>query len=408
MSDLSVAAQARSATAGSVAQASPARTNWVLFFVGVGALVVAMSQSLLLPVLPTLPAELSTTVSNVDWLLTSTLLAAAVAVPLFGRLGDMFGKRRLLLVALALLATGSLICAVTDNIALMIVGRSIQGASTAAIPLGISLLSALLPRERVGSAIALVSSMLGVGAALSLPLAGLVAQHLDFHILFSITCVGGAVAFAGVLAVVPEAPSRSGGRVDVVGAVLLSAGLVALLLPLAETSNWGWGSARVVGLLALALVLLVTLGWAELRIRDPLVDLVALRRRPLVLTNIASLLFGFALFASLIGTTSYVQAPEASGYGFGSSMVVGGLVLLPSGVGMLLLAPVRRAWWPFAVGDRPSPWGRSSSRWDGGYESSSPRRCGRSSSVPQWSGSGPASATPPCRHSSTPTPPRRR
>ncbi|ONH34060.1 MULTISPECIES: MFS transporter [Protofrankia] len=341
MADLSTAATSRPTGAELHTPApSLARPTLVLLVVGLGALMVSMSQGILVPVLPILPAELGTTASNVEWLLTSTLLVAAVAVPLFGRLGDMFGKRRMLLIALAALAAGSLIDAVTSNIALLIIGRVVQGLGTAAIPLGISLLASLLPRERAGTGIAMISAMMGVGAALGLPMAGLIADHADFHILFWVTGIGGVLAFAGVLAVVPEAPNRTGGRVDLVGALLLSAGLTALMLPLAETANWGWGSARVIGLLALAVVLLVALYRFELRTREPLVDVLSLRRRPLILTNLASVLFGFALFASMIGTASYVQAPEASGYGFGSSMVVGGLTLLPGGLCMLFFAPV--------------------------------------------------------------------
>jgi MFS family permease len=233
-----------------------------------------------------------------------------------------------------------LLDAFTDNLGLLIAGRAIQGVSLAAIPLGISLLSSLLPRERVGSAIALISSMLGVGGALGLPLAGVVAEHADFHVLFWITAAAGGVAFLGTALVVPEAPNRQGGRVDLAGSVVLSAGLVALLLPLAQGSAWGWSSARTLGLLAASAVLLVGFVALELRIRSPLVDVRATARRPIVLTNSASLMFGFALFASLIGTASYVQAPRASGYGFGSSIVVAGLCLLPAGLFMLLLAPV--------------------------------------------------------------------
>ena len=133
------------------------------------------------------------------------------------------------------------------------------------------------------------------------------------------------------------------GRLDLVGTLLLSATLVALLLPLAQTAAWGWGSARVVGLLSLSAVLLVVFGWSQTRIREPLVDLVALRRRPIVLTNVASILFGFALFASMIGTAGYVQAPEATGYGFGSSILVSGLAMLPGGLMMLFFAPVAAA-----------------------------------------------------------------
>ncbi|SFC50509.1 Major Facilitator Superfamily protein [Nocardioides terrae] len=319
---------------------STARARLELFVVGLGALVVSLAQSLLIPVLGELPGDLHTSASTVSWLLTSTLLVGAVSVPIMGRLGDMFGKRLLLLVAVGSLVAGSLLTAVTSNVALLIAGRAIQGVSAAAIPLGISLLAGLLPRERVGSAVALISAMLGVGGALGLPLAGFVAEHADFHALFWITAGVGVVAFVGILTIVPESPNRSGGHVDVVGAVLLGAGLVALLLPLSESSSWGWGSAKVWGLLATSAVLLVAFGWSQTRIREPLVDLKAVRRKPIVLANLASILFGFALFASFIGTAAYVEAPEQTGYGFASSLLVGGLVMLPSGLMMLVFAPV--------------------------------------------------------------------
>ena len=124
------------------------------------------------------------------------------------------------------------------------------------------------------------------------------------------------------------------------GAVLLAAGLVCLMLPLAQSSAWGWGDPKVAILLVSSVVLLAVFGWSQTRIREPLVDLQALRRKPIVVTNIASILFGFALFASFIGTASYVEAPAESGYGFGSSLLVGGLAMLPSGLAMLFLSPV--------------------------------------------------------------------
>lgn len=319
---------------------SSRRATLELLVVGLGALVVALAQSVLIPVLSILPADLDTSASNVSWLLTSTLLVAAITVPIMGRLGDMFGKRLMLLVAIGALVVGSLITSFTDHIGLLIAGRAIQGASAAAIPLGISLLAVVMPRERVGSSIALVSAMLGVGGSLGLPLAGFVAENADFHVLFWITSAAGIIAFIGILLIVPEAPGRSGGRVDLVGSVLLAGGLVALLLPLAQSSTWGWDDPRVAILLVTAAVLLLVFGWSQVRIEDPLVDLTALRRPPIVLTNLASILFGFALFASFIGTASYVEAPESSGYGFGSSLLVGGLAMLPGGIAMLLLSPV--------------------------------------------------------------------
>jgi len=313
------------------------RANLELLVVGLGALVVSLSQSVLVPVLGDLQQEYG---EKTNWLLTATLLVAAVGVPIMGRLGDMFGKRKILLVALGAITLGSLIDALTSDFALLVVGRAIQGASAAAIPLGISLLATLMPRERVASSVALISAMLGVGGSLGLPLAGLVAQNWDWHVLFWINAVVGAIAFLGVLTVVPESQQKDGGQVDFIGAVLMSAGLVCLILPLEQAADWGWGSTKVWGLLIAAAVILVVFALVELRKDEPLVDLTALRRRPIIMTNLASICFGFALFASFIGTATFVEAGKWTGYGFEVSLLVGGLTLLPSGIAMLVLSPV--------------------------------------------------------------------
>lgn len=316
------------------------RTGLWLLFVGVGALVVALSQTILIPILSVLPVELNTTTDVVQWLLTITLLVGGISVPLLGRLGDMFGTRRMLLVAVGAMAAGSLVTAVASDIPVLLIGRGIQGIGAGAIPLGISLLAKILPKEKSATGIAVVSAMLGVGGALGLPLAGLIAENFDFHVLFWITGIAGVLAFLGILLMVPESPSLNGGRIDYAGAVLLSGALVTLLLPLSQGSKWGWDSFAVLGLFLVSIVFFVALVLWQGRIDYPLVDIKTLRRRPIALTNVASLLFGFALFASLIGTASYVQAPEATGYGFGSSIVVGGLVMLPSGLCMLIFAPI--------------------------------------------------------------------
>lgn len=303
---------------------------------------VALTQTLLIPVLPEIQADLGSTTSGTQWLLTSTLLVAAIAVPVFGRLGDLYGKRLMLMVSVGALVVGSLVCALAgDNLAVMIVGRAITGASAAAIPLGISLIGTVLPPHRTGTGIALVSATLGVGGALGLPLAALVAQSSDYHVLFWICVAGGAVALFGIRWAIATDPSRNGaGRFDLVGTALLSVILVCLLLPLSQASTWGWGDPRTIGLLAVSAVALVVFVLVERRTASPLVDVVSNARPALLLTNIASICVGFALFAMLIGTATYVQAPEATGYGFGSSVLAGGLAMAPSGIMMLLFAPV--------------------------------------------------------------------
>jgi EmrB/QacA subfamily drug resistance transporter len=308
--------------------------------VAICGVLVALTQTLLVPVLPAVQADLGSSTSDTQWLLTSTLLAAAVAVPVFGRLADLYGKRLMLLVAAGSLALGSLICALSDDLAPLIVGRVITGFSAAAIPLGISLIGTVLPPKRAGTGIALVSATLGIGGALGLPLAALVAQNADYHVLFWICVAGGLLAVVGIGVAVAEPPRTAKGTFDYAGAVLLSVVLVCLLLPLAQAANWGWGDPRTIGLLVAAVVGLLAFVAFERRAASPLIDVVSNARKSLLLTNIASLFVGFALFASLIGTASYVQAPEASGYGFGSSVLEGGLAMLPSGVAMILLSPV--------------------------------------------------------------------
>jgi MFS family permease len=308
--------------------------------VAITALLASLVISLPVPVLPQIARDIGSSTTSTEWLLTSTLLGAAVAVPIAGRLGDLYGKRLMLLAAGFFLTVGSLICALSHSLVALVIGRGISGLAIVAIPLGISLITVTLPPRRASSGIALVSAMLGIGGALALPIAGFIGEHADYHVLFWGSVVGGGVAMVGDWFLLMEPAQRGAGRFDVPGAVLLSVALACLLLPLSEAAVWGWGSPRTIGLLAAAAVLLVVFVLIERRVRSPLVDIAVNIRPALLRTNAASVCVGFALFASLIGTASYVQAPRASGYGFAASIVVSGLCLLPSGVGMLALSPV--------------------------------------------------------------------
>jgi MFS family permease len=182
--------------------------------------------------------------------------------------------------------------------------------------------------------------MLGVGGALGLPLAGLLADNVDYHVLYWIGAGGAVVSLVLVLLLVGEARIGEQTSVDLPGILLLAGGLVCLVLPLSEAGSWGWDSPATLILLAVAVVLLALLAFVEFRASKPLLDVRALANPPIAMTNVASVFVGFALFASFVGTANYVQAPTATGYGFGSSVLVAGLCLLPSGVLMLLLAPL--------------------------------------------------------------------
>jgi MFS family permease len=314
-----------------------------LAVVSLAGLLASLTQSLLIPVLPKITTDLHSSTGDVQWLLTSTLLVASVAVPVAGRLGDLYGKKVTLIAAAAALCVGSLVSALSGGLVPMIVGRAIVGVSMAVIPLGISLLSSILPRERASAGIALVSAMLGIGGALGVPMAAWIGEHADYHLLFWICAAGGALSVLGTWLLLSEPPGRSTGRLDLPGTVVLAGALVCLLLPLSQAAGWGWSSPTTIGLLAAAAVLLVGFVIWERRAASPLVDVRVNAAPALLLTNVASVCVGFALFATLIGTASYVEAPRVTGYGFGSSVVVGGLCLLPSGVAMLILSPASAA-----------------------------------------------------------------
>ncbi|WP_406107054.1 MFS transporter [Streptomyces sp. NBC_01003] len=309
----------------------------VLAFAGI---TVAVMQTLLVPVIKDLPVLLGTAPSNATWVLTSTLLAGAVSTPIMGRLGDLYGKRRMLLTSLAIMVVGSLVAGFTSDLIVMIVGRALQGFAMGAIPLGIGLMRDELPREKLGSAMALMSSSIGVGGGLALPLAALVAQHADWHALFFGAAGLGVVAILLTLFFVPESSVKAEGSFDVLGAIGLSAGLVLLLLPITKGSDWGWTDPMTLGLFGAALVVLVLWGVMELKLKAPLVDLRTTARREVLLTNLASIMVGVAFYAISLVLPQLLQLPKATGYGLGQSMVVAGLCVAPLGLTMMFTAPV--------------------------------------------------------------------
>ncbi|MFI5472548.1 MFS transporter [Streptomyces cacaoi] len=331
-------AQPRSAEAGE-GSAAP-RADLVVAVLAFGGIVVSLMQTLVIPIVPELPKLLDAPASDTAWAVTATLLAAAVATPVMGRLGDMHGKRRMLLVSLLMLIAGSVTAALSDGLVPMIVGRALQGLASGVIPLGISIMRDELPAERLGSATALMSASLGIGGALGLPAAALIADHFDWHMLFWTSAALGVVAAVLVPVFVPESKVRTGGRFDLVGALGMAAGLVCLLLAISKGADWGWGSGTTLGLFAAAVVVLLLWGVFELRVREPLVDLRTTARRQVLVTNLASMAFGFSMFAMSLVLPQLLQLPEATGYGLGRSLLAAGLVMAPTGLVMMATAPL--------------------------------------------------------------------
>ncbi|WP_432991493.1 MFS transporter [Dactylosporangium sp. CA-233914] len=317
-----------------------ANSTLVVLFLSLGGLAYAVLQSLVAPALPVIAKDLSASTGDISWVLTAYLLAASVLTPILARLGDMVGKRKVLLVVLVLLAIGTLIAALAPNLAVLVAARSLQGAAGAILPLSIGIVRDELPRERVGVTVGLLSAIFGIGAGLGIVAAGPIVDHLSWQWLFWLPLILIAVALAGVAFGVPESPVRTPGRLDILGAVILSAGLVALLLAISKGREWGWVEPKTLGLLIGGAVLLVVFALAELRIREPLIDMRLVGIRGVWTTNLVGLTFGFAMFGTFLLIPTLLELPTATGYGFGKTVSDAGLFLLPTTLMMLVFGPL--------------------------------------------------------------------
>lgn len=306
-------------------------------------LVASFMQTLVIPLIPSLPAILDAAPADASWVITVTLVAAAVIMPVSGRLGDLYGKRLVILASLVLLVAGSVVSALASSLLPMVVGRGLQGCAMGVVPLGISIMRDILPPQRVGSAIALMSATLGVGGAVGLPVSAVIAQTSSWRVLFWLSAGLGAACLVLLWAMVPDSKVRAIGRFDALGAVGLAGGLVSLLLAITKGGTWGWGSVTTLSLFAASVVVLVVWGVYQLRVRYPLVDLRVSARRPVLFTNLASVMVGFSMYSASLVLPQLLQAPALTGYGLGQSMVAAGLWMAPGGLAMLLLSPVSAA-----------------------------------------------------------------
>ncbi|MFG2674438.1 MFS transporter [Streptomyces sp. DT20] len=318
-----------------------ARTGGVVATLAFAGTVAAVMQTLVTPLIAELPKLLNTSSSNATWVITVTLLVSAVCVPVSGRLGDLLGKRRMLLVCSVPLFVGSVVCALASSVVPMIIGRGLQGMGMGMVPLGIALLRDVVPREKLSSSIALVSASLGIGGALGLPIASAVAQYANWRVLFWGSAALALTISALIWFLIPDVPAGAKGqRFDVPGALGLAVGLVCLLLAVSKGAEWGWASTTTVGLFVASVVVLLAWGFWELRTRDPLVDLRTTARPRVLITNLASLFVGFGMYAGMLIAPQLLQFPEATGYGLGQSMLAAGLWMAPGGIMMMIVSPL--------------------------------------------------------------------
>lgn len=305
-----------------------------------GGLAAALTQTLVIPIQSELPGLLGTSAANSAWVVTITLLTAAVSMPVAGRLADLFGKQRVLVACAAFLAAGSVVCALSDSLAPILVGRGMQGIAMGFIPVGISLMREITPPDLAATAMAAMSATLGVGGAIGLPLSAWIVEVGDWHTLFWVATGIALVVLVLSWFVVPHVHDAQPGHFDVAGAIGLAIGLVSLLVGISKGNAWGWGDPRTLGAMAAGVVVLLAWGAYELRQSDPLVDLRTSAQLPVLMTNLAALAIGFGMMAQAIVVPQLLQLPAQTGYGLGQTILEAGLWMAPGGLMMMVFAPV--------------------------------------------------------------------
>ena len=299
--------------------------------------VVSIISSLGAPLLVTVAQDFHTSISTAQWSLTVTLITGAVASPVLGRLGDGRWRRETIIASLSLVTVGGVLTAVASSFAVLLIGRAFQGVGLGLVPLTMAAARSELPGGKVASMIAILSVTTGAAAGLGYAISGLLAQSWGLRGAYWFGTIVCAFALFSVVAVMPSsAQAGRAGRLDWIGSVLFAVALVAVMIGLAEGSGWGWGSQRVIALLACGIALLAV--WSVQQLRDnpaPLVELRLLRHPAVLAGDACAFLLIMAMYMGLSVVTEFVQIPRADGFGFSASVGVAGLVLIPLSVLLL-------------------------------------------------------------------------
>jgi EmrB/QacA subfamily drug resistance transporter len=312
----------------------------ILTLLTVAGIAFALMQTLVVPALPFFQREFGTTANGATWIATGFLLSSSVLTPLIGKLGDALGKKRMLVVSLAIFGLGSLGATASWDLGSLVAFRVLQGAGAAVFPLSFGIIRDEFPPDKVGLGIGTVSSVFGAGGGIGLVASGLILEHLDWHWLFLIGGIPVLAAAVLIALFVPESPSTTRTRPDYAGAATLSLALAAGLLGISQGNAWGWSSGGVLGLLAAAAVALAVWVAIERRVPEPMVDLEMLSRPKMAATNTITVLLGFSMFSTFIALPNFVQVPPQAGYGFAASAIESGLFFLPSSLAMIVAGPL--------------------------------------------------------------------
>lgn len=315
--------------------------RWIILAVLlIGGLLMAVQQTLVIPLLPHFTEILGASRSDVSWLVTLTLLTGCVSVPIITRMADMYGKKRMLLITVAFTMVGAVVAITAPLLPILLIGRGMQGLGMSLIPIGISIMREQFSPRTLAPSLAMLSATMGIGGALGLPLVGWLFVSFGWKSAFIVVAAMGALVITLALIFIPESDVRRGGRFDIIGAVLLAVSLGALLVVVSKGGEFGWLSTPTISLIASALGIGALWFWSQTRVQNPLVDLRTLRNRPVVLTNAYSLMLGFGMMANTLLISYQLQMPLDTGYGHGLNAFHATLAMLPGGLMSAAVSPL--------------------------------------------------------------------
>jgi MFS family permease len=327
-------------TRTSSADARSTRELITLTILAVIALGFSLQQSLIVPALTTIQKDLGATATTTTWLVTGFLLSSSVATPIIGRLGDMYGRKMVMLLSLGTLTVGTVLAGIAPSIGILVAARILQGLAGAIVPLAFGIARDELPLHRVAGGIGIISAMLAVGAAMGIVLSGPIVTGLGVHWLFWLPLLTLLPTVFAAWRWIPSSPAGTREPVDYPGGVLLTAWLVCLLVGVSQSTSWGLADARTISLFVAAVVLFAVWVRVEDRCAVPLVDVRLLRERTVAGVNAVSFAVGFTMQSLFTFVTRFVQLPESTGFGLGVPASQAGLVILPWSTGAFITGMV--------------------------------------------------------------------
>lgn len=273
----------------------------------------------------------------VGWTLTAFFLASASTAVVFGRLGDLYGRKRIALILLILSIIGSVVSATATDITLVIVGRALQGTTSAILPISYGLMREHLSRKDALVGIGTISAVLTVGSGIGVFLGGLIVDLLSWRWIFIFSAVVAALAFMMVHTLVPkDRQSSTGEKIDYVGAILFMVPTTILLYAISSADEWGWTDGRALGLIGTSFAVFVFWVFFELRHAAPLVDIRLLTKRQPLLANFCMMMMAMGTLQATAFLMLLLQQSGTTGSGLGLSATRAGLImLLPLSMGLI-------------------------------------------------------------------------